>query len=202
MGMTQFQDKLDTVLIIDDEPFETEWLTEYFQARDYKVVQADDLHAALAALETVRYAYIVIDLSIPVTPALQQPLAALGPQFFRYPGLMAARRARTTGHNTHQVIIYSVHDSADVDAYAELILSKYILKGRPRELKHHIESTMKRIPKGWVSTKPPEKRTRRAKVVAKPSPRKKAATAQKKKTFYGRFPKFLTAIKKKSTVKK
>jgi DNA-binding response OmpR family regulator len=74
MGMTQFQDKLDTVLIIDDEPFETEWLTEYFQARGYKVVQADDLQSALAALETIRYAYIVIDLSIPVTPSLHSRL--------------------------------------------------------------------------------------------------------------------------------
>jgi CheY-like chemotaxis protein len=181
MGMTQFQDKRDTVLIIDDEPFETEWLTEYFQARGYRVIQADDLQSALAALETIRYAYIVIDLSIPVIPSLQQPLAALGPEFFRYPGLMAARRARTTGHNTHQVIIYSVHDSADVDAYAELILSKYILKGRPRELKQHIESTMKRIPKGWTSTKPPGKGPRRAKVVVKNKPPRKKATAQKKK---------------------
>lgn len=196
--MTQFQDKLDTVLIIDDEPFETEWLTEYFQARGYKVVQADDLQSALAALETVRYAYIVIDLSIPVTPSLQQPLAALGSHFFRYPGLMAARRARTTGHNTHQVIIYSVHDSANVDAYAELILSKYILKGRPRELKHHIESTMKRVPKGWTSTKSLGKSPRRVKVVAKNWPSRKNATAtKKKKTFYGRYPGFVTAIKRK-----
>ena len=201
--MTQFQDKLDTVLIIDDEPFETEWLTEYFQARGYKVVQADDLQSALAALETVRYAYIVIDLSIPVTPSLQQPLAALGSEFFRYPGLMAARRARTTGHNTHQVIIYSVHDSADVDAYAELILSKYILKGRPRELKHHIESTMRRMPTGWTTTKPPGKRRPRAKVVARNTPRPpKKAAVHKKKTFYGRYPAFVTVIKKKSTAKK
>jgi DNA-binding response OmpR family regulator len=202
MGMTQFQDKLDTVLIVDDEPLETEWLTEYFQARGYKVVQADDLQSALAALETVRYAYIVIDLSIPVIPALQQPLAALGSEFFRYPGLMVARRARTTGHNTYQVIIYSVHDSADVDAYAELILSKYILKGRPRELKHHIESTMKRTPKGWTSTKPVGKSPRRARVVAKSKPPRKRATAsQKKKTFYGRYPTFVTAIKKKTAKK-
>jgi CheY-like chemotaxis protein len=200
--MTKFQDKLDTVLIIDDEPFETEWLTEYFQARNYKVAQADDLQSALAALETVRYAYVVIDLSIPVSPSLQQPLASLGPAFFRYPGLMAARRARTTGHNTHQVIIYSVHDSADVDAYAELILSKYILKGRPRELKHHIESTMKRIPKGWQSTKPPVKRPSRTKIVSKnrPRPRKKSA-AQKKKTFYSRYPAFVTVVKKKTAKK-
>ena len=159
--------------------------------------------SALAALETVRYAYIVIDLEHSRDPSLQQPLAALGSEFFRYPGLMAARRARTTGHNTHQVIIYSVHDFADVDAYAELILSKYILKGRPRELKHHIESTMKRIPTGWTSTKPPDKRLRRAKVVArnKPRPPKKAAAAQKEKTFFGRYPTFVTAIKKKSTAK-
>ena len=110
---------------------------------------------------------------------------------------MVARRARTTGHNTHQVIIYSVHDSADVDAYAELILSKYILKGRPRELKHHIESTMRRIPRGWTSTKPPGKPPRRVKAVAKNNPPRKKATARKKKTFYGRYPAFVTAIRKK-----
>jgi CheY-like chemotaxis protein len=202
--MIKSQDKLDTVLIIDDEPFETEWLTEYFKARGYKVAEADDLQSALAALETVRYAYIVIDLSIPVTPSLQQPLAALGSEFFRYPGLMAARRARTTGHNTYQVIVYSVHDSADVDAYAELILCKYILKGRPRELKHHIESTMKRVPHGWISTKPPGKRPPRVKIVAgkKPVPRKKAAAAQKKKSFYSRYPTFVAATKKKLAAEK
>jgi CheY-like chemotaxis protein len=204
MGLTKFQDKLDTVLIIDDEPFETEWLTEYFKARGYKVVEADDLQSALAALETVRYAYIVIDLSIPVSPSLQQPLVALGPEFFRYPGLMAARRARTTGHNTYQVIVYSVHDSADVDAYAELILCKYILKGRPRELKRHIESTIKRVPSGWTSTKPHSKRPRRVKIAAgkKTVPRKKAAATQKKKSFYSRYPTFVAATKKKSEAKK
>jgi hypothetical protein len=63
---------------------------------------------------------------------------------------------------------------------------------------------MKRIPTGWTSTKPPDKRPRRAKVVARNKRRqpKKAAAAQKKKTFYGRYPTFVTAIKKKSTAKK
>jgi hypothetical protein len=31
--MKTFEDKLNTVLVIDDEPFQTEWLTEYFRAR-------------------------------------------------------------------------------------------------------------------------------------------------------------------------
>jgi CheY-like chemotaxis protein len=152
MGM-KFEDKLNTVLVIDDEPFQTEWLTEYFQARGYNVVQAEDLQSALDALEGVRYHYVIIDLSIPVSPALAQPLAALGTEFYRYPGLMAARRARTTGHNMFQVIVYSVHDSPEVETYAEHIDCKYNLKGRPRELKTHIEGPTKGKTKKTSSTR-------------------------------------------------
>jgi CheY-like chemotaxis protein len=147
----KFEDRLNSVLVIDDEPFQTEWLTDYFRARGFDVVQSEDLQTALNALEKVRYRYVIIDLSIPFSPALAQPLAALGSEFFRYPGLMAARLARSTGHNTFQVIVYSVHDSDDVQAYADRIVCRYILKGRPRELKAHIEATMNRQPHGWRS---------------------------------------------------
>lgn len=200
MGM-KFDDKLNSVLVIDDEPFQTEWLTEYFQARGFDVVQAEDLQSALEALETVRYRYVIIDLSIPFSPALAQPLAALGSEFFRYPGLMVARRARTTGHNTFQVIVYSVHDSADVESYAEQIVCRYILKGRPRELKNHIEHTMRRKPHGWPLTKPETKRPRRATPVQSRKPaRKKAPFKTKKKSFYTRYPVFIP-VKKKPSVK-
>ena len=53
--MKKFEDKLDTVLIIDDEPFNTEWLTDYFKARNFEVVHAEDLQSALDALEHTRY---------------------------------------------------------------------------------------------------------------------------------------------------
>jgi CheY-like chemotaxis protein len=182
----KFQDKLNTVLVVDDEPFNTEWLTDYFKARGFEVVQAEDLQSALHALENTRYRYVIIDLSIPVSPALAQPLAALGTEFFRYPGLMIARRARTTGHNSFQVVVYSVHESADVDSYADLIDCRYILKGRPRDLKGHIESTMTRTLHGW---RPMTKRDAK-----KPSPPRKKPISKrkqivvKKKSFYARFP--------------
>ena len=35
----KFDDKLNSVLVIDDEPFQTEWLTDYFRARGFDVVQ-------------------------------------------------------------------------------------------------------------------------------------------------------------------
>jgi DNA-binding NarL/FixJ family response regulator len=161
MGM-KFEDKLNTVLVIDDEPFETEWLTDYFKARGFEVVQTEDLQGALAALEKIRYRYVIIDLSIPFSPALAQPLLSLGAEFFRYPGLMAARKARSTGHNTFQVIVYSVHDSDDVQAYADRIVCRYILKGRPRELKAHIETSINRQPHGWRSLMPKTKRSPRS----------------------------------------
>lgn len=187
----KFEDKLNSVLVIDDEPFNTEWLTDYFKARGFEIVHAEDLQSALGALESTRYRYVVVDLSIPVSPVLAQPLAALGSEFFRYPGLMAARRARTTGHNSYQVIVYSVHDSTDVDSYAELIVCRYILKGRPRELKDHIEGTLSRRPTGWhtvpkrgkSASSAPHRRGSKRK--AKPAPKKKVAG--KKKSFYSRF---------------
>jgi CheY-like chemotaxis protein len=144
-----FTNKLDTVLIIDDEPFQTEWLTDYFTAKGLKVEHEQNLQRALEVLDTTRFRFVVIDLSIPFSPALAQPLAALGTEFFRYPGLMAARKARTTGHNTYQTIVYSVHDSDEVQGYVDKIRCYYILKGRPRELKAHIDSNMNRIPHGW-----------------------------------------------------
>ncbi|MBR0884032.1 CheY-like chemotaxis protein [Bradyrhizobium barranii subsp. barranii] len=189
--MKVFQDKLDTVLIIDDEPFNTEWLTDYFTARKFEVVHAEDLQSALNALEHIRYRYVVVDLSIPVSPVLAQPLASLGTEFFRYPGLMAARRARTTGHNSFQVIVYSVHDSNDVDSYTGLIDCRYILKGRPRELKEHVEATIHRKPPGWHKQLDPSARTVKPKQkpqpTAKRTPKKKIATGSKKKSFYVRY---------------
>jgi CheY-like chemotaxis protein len=148
-------DKMDTVLVIDDEPFQAEWLTDFFVARKLNVEQCPDLQSALNALETTRYKYVVIDLSIPYSPALAQPLGALGTEFLRYPGLMAARRARTTGHNTYQVIVYSVHDSDDVQTYADRIRCRYILKGRPSELKSYIMGTLDHKPHGWGSVARP-----------------------------------------------
>jgi CheY-like chemotaxis protein len=198
----KFEDKITSVLVIDDEPFQTEWLTEYFQARGFHVVQPEDLQSALAALESARYRYVVIDLSIPFSPALAQPLASLGTEFFRYPGLMAARRARTTGHVTFQVIVYSVHDSPEVELYADHIVCKYILKGRPRDLKTHIEHTLRRQPHGWHSLKPKQKRPRRATPVqARKSAPKKAPSKTKRKSFYTRYPGLAAGIKKKASIK-
>jgi CheY-like chemotaxis protein len=185
-----FDDKLKTVLVVDDEPFNTEWLTDYFKARGFDVVEAEDLQSALDALEKTRYRYVIIDLSIPVSPALAQPLAKLGSEFFRYPGLMVARKARSTGHNTFQVVVYSVHDSPDVESYAELIVCRYILKGRPRELKSHIEATINRTPHGWRSLTKRDQKKAAPRPPRKKSPKKKPIVA-KPKSFYTRFPALL-----------
>lgn len=149
MGVA-FENKLDTVLVIDDEPFHTDWLTDYFESAGFRIENEFDLQGALRALDKTRYRYVVIDLSIPFSPALAQPLAELGSEFYRYPGLMAARRARSTGHNTYQVIVYSAHDSDEVQQYTDKIRCRYMLKGRPRELKQHVETSLKRQPHGWI----------------------------------------------------
>src|SRR5262249_55572350 len=146
--MNRFENRLDSVLIIDDEPYETQWLSDYFTNRGLKVSHAVNLQQGLDILDKVRFAYVVIDLSIPVSPSLQQPLTALGPEFYRFPGLMLARRARSTGHNSYQVLVYSVHDSDEVQVYTDKIQCGYVLKGRPKSLKERIEGTLRRKPHG------------------------------------------------------
>ena len=167
MGV-MFENKLDTVLVIDDEPSHTDWLTDYFESVGLKIENELDLQGALKALERYRYRYVVVDLSIPFSPALAQPLAELGTEFYRYPGLMAARRARSTGHNTYQVIVYSAHDSDEVQKYADKIRCRYMLKGRPRELKMHVESSMKRKPHGWIIGNKPKKAVAQKKSLKNP----------------------------------
>jgi DNA-binding response OmpR family regulator len=73
----KFENKLDTVLIIDDEPFQTEWLSDYFNACGLKVEHVLNLQEALDVLQSTRFRYVIIDLSIPFSPALAQPLAEL-----------------------------------------------------------------------------------------------------------------------------
>jgi hypothetical protein len=57
-------------------------------------------------------------------------------------------------------------------------------------------------PVNVATTKLPNKRLRRAKVVARNKLRPPKKAAAKKKTFYSRYPTFVTVIKKKSTAKK
>jgi len=67
MGV-MFENKLDTVLVIDDEPSHTDWLTDYFESVGLKIENELDLQGALKALERYRYRYVVVDLSIPLVP--------------------------------------------------------------------------------------------------------------------------------------
>ena len=103
-----------------------------------------------------------------------------------------------------QVIVYSVHDSSEVEDSFKLIDCQYILKGRPGELKNHIEGTMQQNPHGWHAVRPqavPKKRPLGAPITPRkkrPVPKKNLSTV-KKKSFYARFPTLIT--KKKSPSK-
>ncbi|HRF09933.1 MAG TPA: response regulator [Xanthobacteraceae bacterium] len=147
----KFDDRLDTVLVIDDEPLNTEWLFDYLGSEGFKVESVKNLQQALSEISKKRFRFVIIDLNIPFEASLRNKLQELGPHFLKYPGLMAARAARTSGHNTFQVVVFSVHDSEEVRKYVELIRATYIIKGRPRELKTHIETWKSKEPHGWRS---------------------------------------------------
>jgi CheY-like chemotaxis protein len=145
----KFRDRLDAALVVDDELLNIEWLIDYLQSLHLEVIHVENLEAALELLAVYRYRYVIIDLNIPFGPAAAERVRALGNEYIAYPGVLAAHEARNSGHNTYQVVVYSVHDSAEVRRYAEHIRFSYIIKGRPRELKAHIQESFTMRPHGW-----------------------------------------------------
>jgi hypothetical protein len=66
----------------------------------------------------------------------------------KYAGIAAAIHARNRGYRAHDVVVYSVHDDDAADVELRKLGCRYLLKGRPEELK----AVLRRIIKG-----PPDK---------------------------------------------
>lgn len=129
----------DTILLVDDEPHYLDWLVDYLEAKGYSVVTATSLDAALDLLSGTRYRVVVCDLSVPVSDKLVPVLAKKHGTYLRYPGAYAAFTARNRGHRPRQVVVYSVHESADIQRIADTLGVQYITKGRPSQLKQEMD---------------------------------------------------------------
>lgn len=125
----------DTILLADDEPYNLGWLVEFLQSRSFKVAQVRTVDEAVDALRQARYRAVIADLSIPVHDASLVSAPSLQS---KYPGLVIANIARTSGHLNRQVVIYSVHDDDAVRSEATRLGCTYLRKGRPREFKEEL----------------------------------------------------------------
>lgn len=129
-----------TVLVIDDQPYELVWLVEFLEAHGYKCEIATTLKDGVARIEASehdKYRILIVDMEISAdgfTGRLPKEVAR--EKLYRaYPGLSAVQAARNYDYQPSDVLVYSVHQSNEINAEVSLLRCKYILKGRPRRVK-------------------------------------------------------------------
>ena len=132
----------NTILVVDDEPHSMIWIVDYIEALGYSVLQHTTLNDALESLGKEVYRAAIIDLNIPALEPLDKELRAFGGTFARFPGLYAARFARNRGYRDRQVMLYSVHQDADVVEQAKRLGCSYLMKGRPQAFKIELDDVL------------------------------------------------------------
>lgn len=129
----------NTLLLMDDELFNIQWLMDYLVAKGYEVLPTSSADEAVIALSEEIYRAAILDLNVPMSSAPDVGPIKRKSVYKKYPGLYVAWHARNRGYRNRQVIIYSVHRDPEVAQEAEILGCTYILKGRPAELKREIE---------------------------------------------------------------
>ncbi|MDQ1230992.1 response regulator [Sphingomonas sp. SORGH_AS_0879] len=130
------------ILLIDDEPFHIRWLAENLRDDGYDVDFARDVRAALEAIAHEEFRALIVDLNIPVFGADLDKAQSLGDIYALFPGLMVASEARNKGYRYKQVILYSAHKEASVQAVADMLNVEYIIKGNTRQVMREIEDVL------------------------------------------------------------
>jgi len=131
-----------TVLLMDDEPQYLDWLVDYLKAKGYSVAHATTVDAAVGLLKKSKYRLVVCDLSVPVSEQLGKTITSELALYGKYPGAYVAYLARNLGQRSRQVVVYSVHDRAEIQELATRIGVQYITKGRPRQFKDEIDHVL------------------------------------------------------------
>jgi len=139
--MAQPYDK-ETILVIDDEPYNMFWVQDYLQSLGYSVKQCTNLNDGVEALADRLFRAAIIDLNVPALEPMEAELKKKSGAYARYPGLYAAAFARNKGYSDRQVIIYSVHQDSEVQKQAQILGCTYIIKGRPKAFKEELDAVL------------------------------------------------------------
>lgn len=130
------------ILIVDDEPFHIRWLAENLEDLGYEIEFARDARTALIALSERKFRVIIVDLNIPIHGSDQNRAQQLGEIYNIFPGLLIAHEARNKQYRNRQVILYSAHKEAAVQAVADILSVQYIIKGDSRRVMREIEDIL------------------------------------------------------------
>ncbi|ELY4032349.1 response regulator [Cronobacter malonaticus] len=134
------------ILIMDDEPHFLEWLVEYIESKGFGIDIVNTVDQAVAALDNNSYRVVICDLNVPASFEMQSKIDVKGNLYKKYRGLYPAEYARTKGHRGKQVIVYSVHDSEDVQEKCRKVDIQYLVKARPREFKKEFDNILSYSP--------------------------------------------------------
>lgn len=135
-----------TILLMDDELFNVQWLIDFLEAQEYGVVTFANADEALQAISQKTYRAAILDLNVPMVSEPQPGPQTDNSVYRRYPGLYVAWHARNKGYRGRQVVIYTVHRDEEVSGEAESLGCTYIVKGRPRDLKEEIARVLSHDP--------------------------------------------------------
>lgn len=130
--------KQKTILLMDDEIFNIQWLIDFLEAKDFEIISMSDADGAIKEVSKEIYRALVLDLNVPISSPPQAGPGTKKAVYQKYPGLHVAWYARNMGYRDRQVIIYTVHRDPEVEQEAQNLGCTYILKGRPTELKEEI----------------------------------------------------------------
>jgi len=156
------------ILLVDDEPEHLDWLVDYLKAKGYETTITTSVRDSINAIEKTTYRAYLVDLNIPFggwTPTVD----VTAPAYADYHGLYVLKLVRSQGNAGPRVVAYSAHSNEQILAEIKRLYCKYVLKGRPRELKEEIEKLLSRDPK----TRKPAKPTKTGK--KKPARRRRGA---------------------------
>lgn len=134
------------VLLADDEPFYLDWLVDYLESKGVEVEIATTVDDAILKVAKNSYRFIVVDLNIPILKDGSKYSKHITGAYSEYPGLYIANFARNAGYRTKQVIVYSVFNSAEIEAALSKIYCTYITKGHPIDMKREVDHVLQYDP--------------------------------------------------------
>lgn len=134
------------ILLADDEPEHLDWLLDFLTAKGYQTTVVINVRQAIEAVEITSFRAYLIDLNIPL--GNWKPLAgAIGQTYDEYHGLYILKLVRSQGNSGSRVVAYSVHYNEQISSEIRRLYCRYIVKGRPRELKTELEEILRSDPR-------------------------------------------------------
>ncbi|MCK1970054.1 hypothetical protein MT962_003926 [Franconibacter sp. IITDAS19] len=133
------------IFILDDEPMFLDWIEDFSESLGFSVkfiTSVNDAYEEINNANINEYSALVLDLNVPVSPELEASIKQKENVFQEFRGLFIAQQARTKGISGRKIIVYSVHDNAEVEEICKRLNVSYIPKGRAKVLKDKLQSIL------------------------------------------------------------